>query len=167
MLILVCFQIYLLVLAAWRDVASRLIPNRICIVLALISISSRLLIAGPTAMACSLAIAAGMFLMLLLLHNFQILGGGDVKLLVALALGLPLIGVMSLFIVTALAGGVLCMVHLMMRCLPLPRLAKTGSSVFRRVYVAERWRIIRHAPLPYGVAIACGGTWAILQLIGV
>jgi prepilin peptidase CpaA len=84
-------------------------------------------------------------------------------LLVALAIGLPLTGVIELLAITALAGGVLALVHLMMRHLPYPNLAPAGSSLVRRVYAIERWRHLRHAPLPYGVAIACGGIWTILS----
>jgi prepilin peptidase CpaA len=91
------------------------------------------------------------------------MGGGDVKLLVALAIGLPLPGLIQLLAITTLAGGVLALVHLIMRHLPHPRLAPAGSSVVRRVYAIERWRHLRHAPLPYGVAIACGGIWTIFS----
>jgi Flp pilus assembly protein protease CpaA len=80
-----------------------------------------------------------------------------------LAIGLPLTGVIQLLTITALAGGVLALVHLMMRQLPYPRLAPVGSSLVRRVYAVERWRHLRHAPLPYGVAIASGGIWTILS----
>ena len=104
-----------------------------------------------------------LFLLLLVIHQRRMIGGGDVKLLVALALGLPLVGVIQLLTITAFAGGVLALVHLMMRNLPSPRLAPAGSSVLRRVYAVERWRHVRHAPLPYGVAIAFGGIWAIFS----
>ncbi|MBP1298564.1 prepilin peptidase CpaA [Bradyrhizobium elkanii] len=111
----------------------------------------------------SLIVAAILFLVLFVIYQRGAIGGGDVKLLVALAIGLPLAGVIELLTATALAGGVLAAVHLMMRRLPQPRLAPAGSSLMRRVYAVERWRHLRHAPLPYGVAIACGGIWAILS----
>jgi prepilin peptidase CpaA len=74
-----------------------------------------------------------------------------------------LMGVIQLLTITALAGGVLALVHLMMRLLPYPKLAPAGSSLVRRVYAIERWRNLRHAPLPYGVAIACGGIWTVFS----
>jgi prepilin peptidase CpaA len=104
-----------------------------------------------------------LFLLLFAIYQRGKIGGGDVKLLVALAVGLPLTGVIQLLTITALAGGVLALVHLMMRLLPSPRLAPAGSSLLRRVYAVERWRHLRHAPLPYGVAIACGGIWTIFS----
>lgn len=115
----------------------------------------------------SMLVALTLFVVLLLLHSRQVLGGGDVKLLVALAIGLPPYGVLYLLVATALAGGVLCMVHLTMRHLPRPRTPPPKSSRLRRVYAIERWRILRHAPLPYGVAIASGGIWALLINTGV
>jgi prepilin peptidase CpaA len=111
----------------------------------------------------SLIAATILLLLLIVIYQRGWIGGGDVKLLVALAIGLPLMGVIELLTVTALAGGVLALVHLMMRLLPYPNLAPAGSSLARRVYAVERWRNLRHAPLPYGVAIACGGIWTVFS----
>ncbi len=154
-------EILLLLYVATIDVATRLIRNEICLALALLGIVGQL--ANPMQVAQSLIAAAILFLLLLVIYTRGWIGGGDVKLLVALAIGLPLTGVIQLLTITALAGGVLALVHLMMRHLPYPRLAPAGSSFVRRVYAVERWRHLRHAPLPYGVAIACGGIWAILS----
>jgi len=153
--------ILLLLYVATIDIATRLIRNEICLALALLGIAGQL--ASPMQVAQSLAVAAILFLLLFVIYQRGKIGGGDVKLLVALAVGLPLTGVMQLLTVTVLAGGVLALVHLMMRFLPYPRLAPAGSSLVRRVYAVERWRHLRHAPLPYGVAIACGGIWTILS----
>ncbi|QOZ26351.1 prepilin peptidase [Bradyrhizobium sp. CCBAU 51753] len=154
-------EILLLLYVATIDVATRLIRNEICLALALLGIAGQL--ASPMQIAESLIVAAILFLVLLAVYTRGAIGGGDVKLLVALAVGLPLTGVVQLLAVTALAGGVLALAHLVMRNLPYPKLAPAGSSLARRVYAVERWRHLRHAPLPYGVAIACGGIWTILS----
>ena len=154
-------EILLLLYVATIDIATRLIRNEICLVLALLGIAGQL--ASPMQVAESLIVAAILLLLLLVIYQRGSIGGGDVKLLVALAIGLPLTGVIQLLTITALAGGVLALVHLMMRHLPYPKLAPAGSSLVRRVYAVERWRHLRHAPLPYGVAIACGGIWTILS----
>ncbi|MCP1834198.1 prepilin peptidase CpaA [Bradyrhizobium sp. USDA 4532] len=154
-------EILLLVYVATIDIATRLIRNEICLTLALLGIVGQL--SSPMQVAQSLIVAAMLLLLLLVVYTRGGIGGGDVKLLVALAAGLPLMGVVQLLAVTALAGGVLAFLHLMMRLLPSPRLAPAGSSLIRRVYAVERWRHLRHAPLPYGVAIACGGIWTILN----
>ena len=153
--------IVLLLYVAVIDVAARLIPNEICLALALLGVAGHL--ASPIQILQSLAIAAILFALLFALYMRGAIGGGDVKLLTALAVGLPLMGVIKLLTVTALAGGVLAIVHLVMRLLPNPALAPAGSSYLRRVYAVERWRHLRHAALPYGVAIACGGIWTILS----
>jgi prepilin peptidase CpaA len=154
-------EILLLLYVATIDVATRLISNQICLALALLGIAGQFAI--PMQIAQSLMVAAILFLLLLLVYTRGWIGGGDLKLLVALAIGLPLTGVVQLLTITALAGGVLALVHLMMRLLPYPGLAPAGSSFVRRVYAVERWRHLRHAPLPYGVAIACGGIWTVFS----
>jgi prepilin peptidase CpaA len=154
-------EILLLVYVAVIDIATRLIRNEICLALALLGIVSQF--ANPTQAAQSLVAATILLLLLLVIYQWGRIGGGDVKLLVALAIGLPPTGVIQLLTITALAGGVLALVHLMMRLLPYPRLAPAGSSLVRRVYAIERWRHLRHAPLPYGVAIACGGIWTVFS----
>jgi prepilin peptidase CpaA len=151
----------LLLHVAMIDVATRLIRNEICLVLALLGIAGQF--ASPMQLAQSLIAATILFALLLVIYQRGWIGGGDVKLLVALAIGLPLMGVIELLTITALAGGVLALVHLIMRLLPYPRLAPAGSSFVRRVYAIERWRNLRHAPLPYGVAIACAGIWTIFS----
>lgn len=158
-------QLAALCFAGWSDLSNRLIPDSACVIIALAGAGVRLL-HGPLALAWSVALATLVFLLLLLAHARNMLGGGDVKLLSALALGQPPHGVLDLISVTALAGGVLACGHLIMRRLPRPALAPVGSSSLRRVYAAERWRILRGAPLPYGIAIACGGVVTILAYLG-
>jgi prepilin peptidase CpaA len=154
-------EILLLLYVAMIDIATRLIRNEICLVLAVLGIAVHFV--SPMHVTESLVAATILLVLLTVIYQRRWIGGGDVKLLVALAIGLPLIGVIQLLTITALAGGVLALVHLMMRLLPYPKLAPAGSSFVRRVYAIERWRNLRHAPLPYGVAIACGGIWTIFS----
>src|SRR3954469_10839980 len=131
-------QILLLVYVAMIDIATRSIRNEICLVLALLGIAGQF--ASPLQVAESLIAATILLLLLLIIYQRGWMGGGDVKLLVALAIGLPLIEVIHLLTITALAGGVLAVVHLAMRQLPYPKLAPAGASFVRRVYAIERWR---------------------------
>jgi prepilin peptidase CpaA len=153
-------QIAFLVSAAWVDVTTRLIPDRVCLSLIGVGVIGQMFV--PVQLAASLAVAVILFTSLLFLHSRRMVGGGDVKLLVALAAGLPPRDVIGFLTLTALTGGVLAFTHLAMRHLPRPRIAQVGASDLRRIYAVERWRILRHAPLPYGVAIAGGGIWAVL-----
>src|SRR5260370_13392787 len=154
-------EILLLVYVATIEVATWLIRKEICLALAILGIAGQL--ASTMGIAESLIAATIMFVVLFVIYQQGLMGGGDVKLLVVLAIGLPLMGVIQLLTITAFAGGVLALVHLMMRLLPYPRLAPAGSSFVRRVYAIERWRHLRHAPLPYGVAIACCGFSALFN----
>lgn len=154
-------EILLLLYVATLDVATRLIRNDVCLVLALFGIAGQL--ASPVQLVESLIAATILFVLLFALYQRGGIGGGDVKLLVTLTIGLTPTGLIQFLTVTSLAGGVLALLHLMMRVLPYPKLAPVGSSLARRVYAIERWRHVRHAPLPYGVAIACGGIWTILS----
>jgi prepilin peptidase CpaA len=154
-------EILLLLYVAVIDIATRLIHNEICLTLALLGIASQF--ASQTHVTESLVAATILLLLLIVIYQRGWIGGGDVKLLVALAIGLPLMGVIQLLTITALAGAVLALVHLMIRLLPYPRPAPAGSSLLRRVYAVERWRNLRQAPLPYGAAIACGGIWTVFN----
>src|SRR4051795_6968814 len=102
-------EILLLLYVATVDIATRLIRNEICLALALLGIACQL--ASPMQVAQSLIAAAILLLLLLVIYTRGWIGGGDVKLLVALAIGLPLTGVMQFLTATALAGGVLALAH--------------------------------------------------------
>jgi Flp pilus assembly protein protease CpaA len=157
-------EICLLLYVAMTDIAARLIPNEVCSALAVLGIACMFSTKPSLKLVVqSLAVAGGFFLLLLVLHSRRWVGGGDVKLLVALAIGLPFTGLMQLLTRIALVSLVLALVHLLMRRLPYPKLSPVGSSFLRRAYAVERWRNLRHAPLPYGVAIAFGGIWTLLN----
>lgn len=98
--------------AAWRDLAVRRIPNAAAAGLALTGLALRAL-EGIGPLGASLAAAALLFALLFLGFARGILGGGDVKLATAAALGLPPAGVWMLVVATALAGGVLSLAYLL------------------------------------------------------
>ena len=164
--ILAALVIALLTVAASTDIAYRTIPNWIAAALAVLGIAARLL-ASPSALLVSLAIALALFAGMVLLHARGVFGGGDVKLAAATCLGLSPASSNRFIFVTAMAGGVLAALHLVGRRIlrnqppraPPPR----GTSLLERIVSVEIWRLARHGSLPYGVAIACGGIWAILS----
>lgn len=166
---LAALLVALLVLAACADIATRTIPDRIAVAVAIIGIAIRAL-TGPAALAVSAAAALVLLLILLPVHARGILGGGDVKLFAVTCLGLPLLAIQRFLVVTVMAGGLLALLHLAarwaLRDLPNRKPPPRGTALPRRVLVAERWRIARRGPLPYGVAIACGGIWAIVHAAG-
>lgn len=147
----------LILAAALRDLSSRRIPNVLCAALAVVSIAARLS-EGLAAAAASLATAALLFALLFALFARGVLGGGDVKLATAAALGLPPPAVWDFVVATALAGGALSLLYLAGPHLPLPqpRPAGRGRPLLARIAAAETWRLKRRGPLPYAVAIAAG-----------
>src|SRR5215472_14274565 len=86
-------EILLLLYVAMIDIATRLIRNEICLVLALLGIASQF--ASPMQVTESLIAATILLLLLIVIYQRGWIGGGDVKLLVALAIGLPLMGEQS------------------------------------------------------------------------
>ncbi len=90
--------------------------------------------------AIQLAVAVVTFLVLAGLFALRAMGGGDVKLLTALALWMPALLFLKLLVIMALAGGVLTI-------------------------VLSMWHITRRRKdklkIPYGIAIAGAGLWII------
>ena len=154
-----------MVVAAWRDLATRMIPDAVPAALFL----TGLVLRGHDSIGAagvSLVVAVLIFVMLAALHAQGWLGGGDVKLVSGVAAGLAPHAVILFLIATGIAGGVLAAVHLVLRRLPGPTWVPPPTVGLVRVWRAERWRIARRGPLPYGVAIACGGAWAIFHSLG-
>lgn len=89
-----------------------------------------------------LGLAAGAFAILAGLFALRLLGGGDVKLLAALALWIAPIAYLRLLVVMSMAGGVLALLF-------------------------WAWHIIRRKPeriaIPYGVAIAFAGLMSLAE----
>ena len=90
--------------------------------------------------ALQLAVAAGTFAVLAGLFALGAMGGGDVKLLGALALWIAPWAFLNLLIVMSLVGGVL-------------------TLLFGAWHVARRRR--EKLAIPYGVAIAMAGLWTL------
>ena len=163
----------LLAFAAWRDVATRTMPDGVSVALAVLGLALRCA-EGWQAVALSTAVAAGLFFVLFLCHARGMIGGADVKLLTALALGLSPLGAYQLIAATTLTGGVLAVLYLVLaRALASAPSPSSSLPPWRRsfapfrVAAVELWRIRRRGPLPYGVAIAIGGALTLLNSPGV
>ena len=155
--------VLLLLAAAWTDLATRLIPNRVSLLVAGVAGASQML-NGPVAALAAAAAAALLFAALVVPFAYGVLGGGDVKLAPALALGFTPSGTWDFVVLTAAAGGLLGLLYIALsRLLPAPKTAiRPGAPLLRRVLAAERRRIHRRAGMPYGIAIAAGGVAMLL-----
>jgi prepilin peptidase CpaA len=132
----------LLLWAAVTDLKSRTIANRLNLVIALLAPAywwATGLALWPD-IAVQLALGACVFALFAFLFAMGWMGGGDVKLLAAIALWLPLFAVAKLLVIMAILGGVLTLAVLAIHHL---RNLKTNPEV------------------PYGVAIAGAGLWVI------
>jgi Flp pilus assembly protein protease CpaA len=146
-------QILLLLYVIISDVKARVIPNTVCLLLAVLA-AAHLPFGDFPHLVYLLAVAGSLFVMLLVLYGRGVIGGGDVKLLAALAIGLSFTEVFQFLYVTVLAGAAIALVYSLIRLPPYPSLPPSLS---------ERWRNLLRTQLPYGVAIACGGVWIILS----
>ncbi|MBX9699056.1 MAG: prepilin peptidase [Acetobacteraceae bacterium] len=152
----------LLLIAAWRDLATRLIPDTLCLLIAVIGFAGRAA-EGLTEAAVSLALAIGLFLLLLPAAARGALGGGDVKLASALLLGFGPAAAWDFIFFTVMLGGVLGLAYMAGPALVGPsRALPAGAPLLQRVLQVEYWRLRRRGPLPYAVAIAAGGIIVLL-----
>ncbi len=157
MSIMICLSVALLLAASLHDIAARTIPNRICAALVLIGIGLR--IADHSLRE---ALFTG-FVVLAVMTACRLrgwLGGGDVKLLTAVALVLPPSLVPACMVWIGIAGGLLALGYivlrrLLVRLVPAPSFARPSGRL-ARIGRAELFRIRRGGPLPYGVGIAAG-----------
>ncbi|HYF06136.1 MAG TPA: A24 family peptidase [Acetobacteraceae bacterium] len=161
--------IALLLYAAWRDIAARIIPDEISIAIAAIGLAVRLSEGWMAALA-SVGVAVLVFIVLLLLAMRGALGGGDVKLAAALAVGFSPAATWDFIFVSVLFGGLLGVIYLAARRRDAGARrtspAGPGQPLLRRVAAAEAWRLRRGGPLPYAIAIAIGGCLTLLTTGG-
>jgi prepilin peptidase CpaA len=138
--------IALLVTAAISDVRWRRIGNRLCIVVAVLALPYWLVVEPhhPIRLLIQIAVALGVGIVLLVPFIANLLGGGDVKLMTALALWLPPASLIEAIMIVSIAGGVLGLILL----------------------IAARRRLAEPT-VPYGVAIALAGIVESVQRIAV
>lgn len=153
----------LLLTGAASDLAWRVIPNRISLLVAGLGLMSQLIVGDPL---WALTGAAIVFAICAVLWRIKVIGGGDVKLLAAVALCVPPADLVGLYMTIALSGTALGLIYLALRPV-MPRLLPTQPvpplTLLRRVMRVEFWRIGRGRSLPYGIAIAAGTLTTILQ----
>jgi prepilin peptidase CpaA len=141
-LALLCALGILLVAACVTDLRARIISNRLNLAIAAMAplwwIASGLPVWPGMAMQLGLGLIV--FSLFAILFSMGCMGGGDVKLLGALALWFPWQAVLSMLMVMALIGGVVTIVtvmhHRMTRTLGQPQ-------------------------IPYGIAISAAALWLI------
>ena len=132
----------LLLMAAWTDIKTRTISNELNTAIALLAVTFWVVAGDPLwpDVAIRIGTALILFVLFAILFMLRMMGGGDVKMIAALALWLPFPALMAMLTVMALAGGVI--------------------TLF--LVIRQRWRPNAERPdVPYGVAIAAGGLWVV------
>jgi prepilin peptidase CpaA len=132
----------LLIWAAVTDLRARIISNPLNAAIALLAPVywwSMGLSPWPD-MALQLGLCVAVFAVFATLFAMGAMGGGDVKMLAAIALWLPAGALMSLLVLMALFGGVITIITVV------------HHRTTRRIGAVE---------VPYGVAISLAGLWVI------
>ena len=146
----------LLLIAARQDLLTRTVSNTVSVILFVAGATVRAF-DGVAALSVSVLAAAGLAAVLAVAFARGVLGGADVKLMGAMAVGLPPATTWDFIVATAFAGGVIAGGYMLARHL-LPRLAPAPRApLLTRFAVVESWRIRTSRPMPYALAIAVGG----------
>jgi prepilin peptidase CpaA len=148
----------LILAASLHDIVARTIPNRLVLALAVAAAGNEAINGN---LSGSLFAAGGVFIVAALCWRRGWLGGGDVKLLGAAALGVPAHSVLVFVAAMAIAGGGLALVYLAARPFVTSRNSPRPENLVGRVIRVEGWRIARGGPLPYACAIAAGFLFAV------
>ena len=133
-----------LLACCWWDLKTRTIPNWLNLAIALGAVAFWVAVGLPVwpEVALRVAVAFVTFWVFAAAFAMGAMGGGDVKLIAALALWLPWQAVLVLLFLMSIAGGVLTLGYLIRH-----KLARREEKL----------------EIPYGVAIAFGGLWLISE----
>jgi prepilin peptidase CpaA len=159
-LILVSLFILLMITAAVSDLRWFKLPNWLVAATALLFVAGALLMDMPLKAAASHGFAGTLVLVAgFVLFSAGIIGGGDAKLLSAVALWMGISKLALFLLYTALAGGMLAICMLVWEIIRLHvelTARNPESSLIKRVASLR-------PDLPYGVAIAVGACAALPQ----
>src|SRR5262249_49710862 len=148
--IVLAFYVFALVLAGFSDFMRLKIPNWLTGALALGFLPAALIAQGPVDWLSHLEAGLAVFAGAALLFALRLLGGGDVKLLAAVALWCGLHLVVPLIFLVALVGGVFALIVLGLR---QPIVQTSLVALLRRVPMFLHAKM----PIPYGIPIAIAG----------
>lgn len=155
--------------AAFTDVRDRRIPNRLTYSAALIGVGMQTAISGWHGLFSSLAgllLFGGVFLLFYIVHG---MGAGDVKLAAALGCIIGLRGSVQVMFATALAGGALGLIYMLLSGRVVQTLRNTlhvlAFHTRHGLRVHPLLNLESHGALrmPYGLAFAAGTlSWALI-----
>ncbi len=152
-----------LLASAATDLKSRIIPNKLAITVAVCGLALSLA-ARPHLLWAAVLCAITVFFVFGVFARYDLVGGGDVKLIAAASMLVPPQHIPHLIVSIALAGGVLSCAYLAMGYVfrhvrfALPELpeARSGGAEPARWSQAEYARIAAGSPVPYALAVLGG-----------
>ena len=146
----------LMIIAAWRDIASMTIPNWISLaLLGLFLVAAPLIGLSWAEFGVHIAVGFGALFLTIIMFALGWIGGGDAKLFAAAALWMGWPDVLAYTIVSALAGGLLTVFLLYARKTPMPP-----------VFYTQKWLatlLKKGGDVPYGVALCAGALYMFPQ----
>ena len=148
----------LMLIAAGHDVVARTIPNKVPLLLALTGVLLRYI---DKSLLMGLACGATVFVLAAICWRRGWLGGGDVKLLGAVAIAIPPVHTATFMLVMSMTGVFIAIAFLIGRSLGVPPGKPRPAGFAARAWRVERWRLGRGGPLPYACAIAAGGLFVL------
>ena len=153
--ILLLTVVVLIIAAAFWDVATMTIPNWLAALVAALFPVAAIAEGFPWhVIAFNVAFGAATLLGCFFLFNGRILGGGDAKLIPGVAVWTGAAGFAPFALMMAISGGVLALVLLGLRGLVKPD--QSRPDFVNRLLNRKRGA-------PYGVAIAAGAMFALMQ----
>jgi prepilin peptidase CpaA len=157
-MVIVLPMLLLMAMVIYYDSTNYIIPNwLVLVVLALYPVAFLLADEKPS-LLWAIGIGAGLFIAGFALFAFKLMGGGDVKLLAACGLWCGEEASFDLILGTAILGGVLSVVIILMRKVLAPYIfARFNCKTIPRIFTEGE-------PVPYGLAIA--GTMIAITLSG-
>lgn len=169
----------LLVVGAYVDVRRFIIPNWINLALLVLGIWFAA-VTPAFSWFVHLATSVVVFLFGAVLYQFRLFGGGDVKLLAVLSFWTGVSDLFPFLFVMALSGGLLSVIYLLkgffQRRSKSGQLSLAESATLLHADMAEggsaavlqraRSSDVFRQPIPYGVAIAVGGLYVLISIVG-
>jgi prepilin peptidase CpaA len=143
-----------MVVLSWTDLRQRRLPNAlVCLVIGLYSLDAAVQHAPWTDVAKHILVGVVAFAAAAMMFRAGWMGGGDVKLAGAVFLWAGPGASWIVFCIVSFAGLILALVMLALpRVTSIARRSKRGSL--------QAFELARG--VPYGVALCCGGFWAVI-----
>ena len=155
----------LMLWAAYSDLTSYTLSNRLCLAVALLYplyllalyLEGNVLIWSDILM--TVGFAAVLFIIGAILFAFNVMGGGDVKLIPAVALWAGTGHILNYLFITALIGGAIAAIIIVHKHIKASKYFKSSENI--NLPMAEK----DDSAVPYGAGIAGGGLYVAYQLL--